>query len=82
MTLDQFLAYRGLSGAGNRTSMAPEQVPQFTSSTMKAWLRQAREPWLEYCEWRPGDMPPKKGAPVALANLMKDPSLGYCEVDE
>lgn len=49
-------------------------------SLVKAVERRMREPWREYCSYRPDDMPPKNGSPEKLVRLMADPECGYEEV--
>lgn len=41
-----------------------------TPAAVKARIKWAREPWREYCDWRPDDMPSRNGNPTALARLL------------
>lgn len=54
--------------------MTPEERTAL-QRMLKAREKKLREPWREYCAWRPDDMPRKGGDPVALMRLAADPEL-------
>ena len=81
-----FIGMRGESATNNIDNrgarrFAEQQNKPFTRAKVREWMKCAVEPWRLYGAFRPDDMPPKGGDPVALRTLQAQFGSDYEEVD-
>jgi len=81
-----FIGMRGNSAIDNLNRpglrrFADQQNKPFTRAKVREWMKCAVEPWRLYGAFRPDDMPPKGGDPVALRTLQAQFGSDYEEVD-